>query len=134
MKELREGFTSIYRIKNKFLFFTQSILIYILWFLTFYVLFLSYPPTQNLSIETAAFTFGLAAMAFLLPIQAGMGAWHFVIIQCLLLFGVGVDDGKAFALIAHSATNHIYIIAGIIALIVLPIVNNKKKNSFLART
>jgi nitrate/nitrite transporter NarK len=93
------------------------------------VLFLAYSPTQNLSIETAVFTFGIAAIAFLLPIQAGMGAWHFVVIQCLLLFGVGVDDGKVFALIAHSATNHIYLIVGIIALALLPIVNYKKSKS-----
>jgi uncharacterized protein (TIRG00374 family) len=43
-EELREGFTSIYHIKNKFLYFIQSILIYGIWFLTFYVLFLAYPP------------------------------------------------------------------------------------------
>jgi uncharacterized protein (TIRG00374 family) len=129
MEELREGVTSIYHIKNKFLFFTQSIIIYGIWFLTFYVLFLAYPPTQQLSVETAAFTFGLAAMAFLLPIQAGMGAWHFVVIQCLLLFGVEATDGKVFALMAHSATNHVYLITGIIALVLLPIVNYKKSKS-----
>ena len=129
MEELREGFTSIYHIKNKFLYFIQSIFIYGIWFLTFYVLFLAYPPTQHLGFTAAAFTFGLAAMAFLLPIQAGMGAWHFVIIQCLMLFGVGVDDGKAFALIAHSATNHIYLITGIIAFVLLPMVNKKENKS-----
>ncbi|MCK4663149.1 MAG: flippase-like domain-containing protein [Bacteroidales bacterium] len=127
-QELREGFTSIYYIKNKFLYLIQSILIYGIWLFMLYVLFLAYPPTQNLSIETAVFTFGIAAIAFLLPIQAGMGAWHFVVIQCLLLFGVGVDDGKVFALIAHSVTNHVYLITGIIALALLPIVNYKKVN------
>ena len=129
MEELCEGFTSIYHLKNKSLYFTQSIFIYGIWFLTFYVLFLAYPPTQNLSIETAVFTFGIAAIAFLLPIQAGMGAWHFVVIQCLLLFGVEANDAKVFALMAHSATNHIYLIAGIIALVLLPIVNYKKSKS-----
>ena len=126
-EELREGFTSICHIKNKFLYFIQSILIYGIWFLTFYVLFLAYPPTQYLSLETAAITFGFAALAFLLPIQAGMGAWHFVAIQCLLLFGVEANDAQVFALMAHSATNHIYLILGIITLTLLPIVNYKKR-------
>lgn len=129
VKELCEDFASIYHLKNKFLYFTQSILICGIWFLVFYVLFLAYPPTQQLSFEAAAFTFGLASLAFLLPIQAGMGAWHFVVIQSLLLFGVGADDGKVFALIAHSATNHVYLIMGIIALVMLPIVNYKKSKS-----
>ena len=93
------------------------------------MLFLAYPPTQHLSFETAAITFGFAGLAFLLPIQAGMGAWHFVVIQCLLLFGVEANDGKVFALMAHSATNHVYLIIGIIALALLPIVNYKKSKS-----
>jgi len=128
-EELREGFTSIYHIKNKFLYLTQSILIYGIWLLMLYVLFLAYPPTQHLGFTVAAFTFGLATLAFLLPVQAGMGAWHFVVIQCLLLFGVEADVGKVFSLMAHSATNHVYFITGIIALVLLPIVNNKKIKS-----
>jgi hypothetical protein len=89
-----------------------------------YVLFLAYPPTQHLSFKAAAFTFGLATLAFLLPIQAGMGAWHFVVIQCLILFGVESGVGKIFALMAHSATNHIYLITGTIAFALLPISNS----------
>ena len=125
MEELREGFTSIYYLKNKPLYFVQSFIIYGLWFLTLYVLFFAYPATQLLSAETAAITFGLASIAFLLPIQGGMGAWHFVVIQCLLLFGVKVNNGQVFALMAHSATNHVYLIIGLIAFVLLPIVNNK---------
>ncbi len=127
-QELREGFTSIYHIKNKFLYLTQSILIYSIWLLMLYVLFLAYPPTQYLSFKAAVFTFGLATLAFLLPVQAGMGAWHFVVIQCLLLFGLETDVGKVFSLMAHSATNHVYLITGIIALVLLPIVNKKSKS------
>ena len=127
-KELHEGFTSIYHIKNKFLYLTQSFLIYGIWLLMLYVLFLA-SPTHHLSFKAAVFTFGLATLAFLLPIQAGMGAWHFVVIQCLLLFGVEADVGKVFSLMAHSATNHVYLITGIIALALLPIVNYKKSKS-----
>ena len=126
-EELGEGFTSIYQIKNKLLYVTQSFLIYGICLLMLYVLFFAYPPTQHLSFEKAAFTFGLATLAFLLPIQAGMGAWHFVVIQCLLLFRVDAEAGKVFSLMAHSATNHVYLITGIIALALLPIVNNKKE-------
>ena len=129
LNELREGFTSIYHLKNKSLFFILSFFIYGMWFFTSYVLFLAYPPTQHLGIETAAITFGIASIAFLLPIQAGMGAWHFVVIQCLLLFGVDAEAGKAFSLMAHSATNHIYLITGIVALVLLPIINNKQPHN-----
>lgn len=126
-KDLKEGFTSIYRIKNKALYFFQSILIYAIWLSMLYVLFLAYPPTEDLSFKAAALTFGLATLAFLLPIQAGMGAWHFVVIQCLIIFGIEADVGKIFALMAHSATNHIYLITGLFAFVLLPISNAKIK-------
>lgn len=125
-QDLNEGFTSIYHIKNKALYLTQSVLIYGIWLIMLYVLFFAYPPTQHLDFKSAALTFGLATLAFLLPIQAGMGAWHFVVVQCLLIFGIEVDIGKVFSLIAHSATNHIYLITGTIVFALLPIVNSKR--------
>jgi hypothetical protein len=125
-KEIKEGFWSLYHIKNKPLFFAQSILIYVLWLLMLYVLLFALPATANLGFEAAIFTFGLATMAFLLPIQAGMGAWHFLVIQSLLLFSIDVETGRAFALMAHTATNLIWLPIGAIAFALLPIINNSK--------
>jgi uncharacterized protein (TIRG00374 family) len=122
-----EGFSTIKRIKQKTKYILMSIAIYAIWLLMLYVLFFAYPATQALPFKVAAFTFGLATMAFLLPIQSGMGAWHFVVIQCLLLFGVDVESGEAFSLVAHAATNLIYIPMGLIAFALLPLVNTKNK-------
>lgn len=128
-EELMEGFKSILHIKNKLLYFTESILIYAVWLIMLYVLFFAYPATEELSFKAAAFTFGLATLAFLIPIQAGMGAWHFVVVQCLLLFGVAEESGKAFALVAHSVTNHVYLFTGLFAFVLLPLFNGQKQKS-----
>ncbi|MFW5644703.1 MAG: lysylphosphatidylglycerol synthase transmembrane domain-containing protein [Bacteroidota bacterium] len=125
--EVSEGFRSLSRVKNKTLFFSLSFLIYGLWLMMLYVLFFAYPPTNHLSFESAAFTFGLATLAFLLPIQAGIGAWHFVVIQCLLLFGIEAESGKAFSLVAHAVTNLAYIPLGAIAIVLLFLLNGRKR-------
>lgn len=117
--DIREGFTSLARIKNKTLYFSLSITIYITSFFMFYVLFFAFPATAELSFSAAIFTFGIATSAFLLPIQAGLGAWHFLVIQALLLYGIEVESGKAFALIAHAATNLVNLPFGAIALTIL---------------
>lgn len=122
-----EGFRSLSGVKNKTLFFVLSLLIYALWLLMLYVLFFAYPPVEHLSFKAAAFTFGLATLAFLLPIQSGIGAWHFVVIQCLLLFGIDTETGKAFSLVAHAATNLVYIPLGLITFVLLFLVNRSKK-------
>jgi len=130
IKDIREGFSSFKSIDRKFLFFTLSIIVYAIWFVMFYVLFFAYSQTENLSFKEAAFTFGLATMAFLLPIQSGVGAWHFVVIHCLLLIGVDIEAGKAFSLVAHAATNLVYIPIGLIIVLLMQILN---RNNFFRK-
>lgn len=117
--DAKEGFRSLLHVRNKLLYFSLSVTIYVTSFLMFYVLFFALPATAELSFSAAVFTFGVATSAFLLPIQAGIGAWHFLVIQCLLLFGIDSETGKAFSLIAHAATNLVNIPLGAIALGIL---------------
>jgi len=125
-RNIGTGFSSLLLIKQKGLYLFESILIYVLWLLMLYVLFFAYPATKALSFQAAVFTFGLATLAFLIPVQAGIGAWHFVVIQCLLLFGVDANNGKVFAIVAHAATNLIYLIAGAMSFALIPIINKTK--------
>lgn len=124
--DVREGFTSLRHVKNKTLYFSLSIAIYITSFFMFYLLFFALPATSGLSFSAAVFTFGVATLAFLLPIQAGLGAWHFLVIQCLLLFGIDSETGKAFSLIAHAATNLVNLPLGAIAFGILALQRNRK--------
>lgn len=124
--DVKEGFRSLLHIRNKFLYFSLSVTIYVTSFFMFYVLFFTLPSTAELSFSAALFTFGVATFAFLLPIQAGIGAWHFLVIQCLLLFGIDSETGKAFSLIAHAATNLVNIPLGAIAFGILAFKRNYK--------
>jgi len=123
--DVKEGFKSLLYVRNKLLYFSLSVTFYVTSFFMFYFLFYALPATAALSFSAAAFTFGVATLAFLLPIQAGIGAWHFLVIQCLLLFGIDSDTGKAFSLIAHAATNLVNIPLGSIALGILAIKRNR---------
>ncbi len=125
-REIKEGFTSLYKLKGKLWYILLSISIYVLWLLMFYVLIFAYPPMKDLSFTAAAFTFGVATSAFLLPIQSGMGAWHFLAIQSLMLFGIGHDTAAVFALMAHAVTNLVHLPLGAIAFAVLPFVNKSR--------
>jgi uncharacterized protein (TIRG00374 family) len=126
-RDVHEGFSTLKKLDRKPAYFLESIFLYLLWLMMLYVLFFAYPSTQGLSFRAAIFTFGLSTFAFLLPIQAGMGAWHFVVIQCLLLFGVDMESGKAFSIVAHAAANLIYLVFGLIAFVLLPLLNHTNK-------
>ncbi|MEE4197798.1 MAG: lysylphosphatidylglycerol synthase transmembrane domain-containing protein [Bacteroidales bacterium] len=118
-----EGLKTIASIKGKGVYIFQTFLIYFFWLMMLYVMFFAYGPTRELTLGNAAFTFAISTFAFLLPIQGGIGAWHYVVIQCLLLFGIGSQDGMVFALLAHTFTNLVYLVLGAIALVILPLVN-----------
>ncbi len=124
--EFAEGFRVLSRIDRVPLFFILSFAVYLIWFGMSYVMFFAYDPTSHLSFGAAAFTFSVATFAFVLPIQAGMGAWHFMVIQALLLFGIDKETGMVFALVAHTFTNLIYLVFGLFGFALLPILNKNK--------
>lgn len=124
--ELREGIKSIILIERKWTYLFQTALIFLVWLLMFYGLFFSYAPTHDMSFSTAIFTFTVGTLGFLLPIQAGIGIWHFLVTESLYLFGLDRDSGRMFALIAHTFINMVYLIYGTIGFIILPLINNHK--------
>lgn len=71
----------------------------------------------------------MGALGIIAPVQGGIGAWHFMTIQALVFYlGVAIEpEAKAFALVVHSVqTIVVYIGCGLLAYILLPIVNKRK--------
>lgn len=126
-RELKEGIKSILMLENRWYFIGHTLFIFLMWLMMLYVIFLAYPPTNHLTIWIAMFTFMMSGLAMLAPVQAGIGAWHFMVIESLVLFGIERSNGQTFALIAHSTTSLIYLLLGGIALILLPVFNPVKK-------
>jgi uncharacterized protein (TIRG00374 family) len=122
--EFIEGVAVIGHLTDKTKYFIYTFLILTLWFLMLYVMFFAYPPTDRLSFMAAVLTYTFGTLAYLLPIQAGIGTWHFIVINCLFFYGIDKESGMIFALIAHSFTTLIFLILGPIALALLPLVNN----------
>ncbi|MCU0473425.1 MAG: flippase-like domain-containing protein [Bacteroidales bacterium] len=124
-EEFIEGILVIIHMKGRLKYIILTLLIFLLWVLMYYVVFLAYPPTDKLSFRVAVLTYAFGTLAYLLPIQAGIGAWHFIIISCLYFYGIDKETGMIFALVAHTFTNLIFLVFGPIALALLPIINGK---------
>jgi hypothetical protein len=119
-----DGIMVIKQMKEKPRFIIYTLLIFFFWIMMLFAVFFAYPPTNKLSFNVAVLTFAFGNLAYLLPIQAGIGAWHFIVINCLFFFGIDKESGMIFALIAHTFTNLIFLIFGPIAMALLPFVNN----------
>ncbi len=123
---IKNGLQSILLIRNVWLYLAHTAVIFIAWLLMLYVIFFAYAPTSNMTFGAAIFAYTVGTLAYFLPIQAGIGVWHFLIIQSLFFFGLEKEAGMMYALIAHTFTNLVYLIFGGVGFLVLPFVNQKE--------
>lgn len=121
----KEGFISIRSIKRKGWFFFHSFFIWFLYYIMLYVVFFAFDFTRDLSPIAGLTTFVLASFGMIAPVQGGIGAWHFMAIEALSLYGVATENGVIFAFVAHTSTTAMIILLGIISLLVLPFINRR---------
>jgi uncharacterized protein (TIRG00374 family) len=114
-----DGVKSIIHMKNKWLFIGHTAFIFLMWLIMLYVVFFAYEPTKNLSLRAGMVVFLMGGLGMLAPIQGGIGPWHFMVVETLILYGIQREHGLIFALVAHTTTNLIYILFGGVALLIL---------------
>jgi len=118
-----EGFRSILKMKKVGAFIFHSFFIWFLYYVMLYCVFFSFGFTSHLTALAGLTVFVLGSFGMVAPVQGGIGAWHFMVIEGLFLYGVDKADGKVFALLAHGSTTIMLIVLGLISLLVLPFVN-----------
>lgn len=125
LHEFGAGIKSILAMKRYKAYIIHTVFIWTMYFLMLYFYFFSLEFTRHLNIEAALTTFTMTSFSMVAPVQGGIGAWHFMAEQSLLLYGIESANGKLFALLAHSSTNIFVLILGAVCLIILPMVNRK---------
>jgi glycosyltransferase 2 family protein len=122
---LKEGFISIKSIDKKGWFIFHSIAIWVMYYLMLYSVFFAFDFTANLGPVAALTTFVLASFGMVAPVQGGIGAWHFMAIEALALYGVANENAVIFAFVAHASMTVMIILLGIISLLILPFINRR---------
>ena len=123
LQNFKEGFISIRSIKRKGWFYFHSVFIWSMYYLMLYSVFFAFDFTSNLGPIAGLTIFVLASFGMVAPVQGGIGAWHFMAIEGLALYGVAHENGVIFAFVAHTSMTGMVIIIGLISLLVLPFIN-----------
>ncbi len=126
LMNLKEGFISVRSVNKKGWFIFHSVAIWILYYLMLYSVFFAFDFTSRLGPIAGLTTFVLASFGMVAPVQGGIGAWHFMAMEALALYGVSKDNGVIFAFVAHGSMTAMIIIIGIISVLVLPFINRRK--------
>lgn len=121
----KEGFISIRSIKRKGWFWFHSVFIWFCYYLMLYAVFFAFDFTRDLNPIAGLTTFVFASFGMVAPVQGGIGAWHFMAIEALALYGVAYENGVIFAFVAHSSSTVMIILVGLISMMILPFINRR---------
>ncbi len=120
-----EGMKSLVNVKNKWLFFFYTSAIWTLYLLMAYVVFFSIPDSSGLGLDA-----GLAILVFgtigIMVVQGGIGIYPAIVAETLVLYGVASIQGYALGWLIWTSQNVTIVLVGIISLILLPVLNNRK--------
>ncbi len=122
----KEGFISIRSIKRKGWFWFHSVFIWFCYYMMLYVTFFAFDFTSHLNPISGLTTFVFASFGMVAPVQGGIGAWHFMAIEALSLYGVQYENGVIFAFVAHTSMTLMIIVLGIISMIALSFINRRE--------
>lgn len=127
VKGLIKGFFSAFRMKNKWLFLSYTLLLWGTYWLTSITTIYAFPSVSGLNVIDALFLMIVGGLGWTVPVQGGLGAYHLIISLALLaVYGIAQTTGVVFATISHESQALVMIICGTASIINMSL---NKKNS-----
>lgn len=131
LKGFWEGLKSLGKVKNPFMFVVYTVLIWTMYYLMSYVCFYSLDLTSNPGFYSV-FSVLVMGTIGIMVVQGGIGIYPVFVAETLTQYKIGIINDKGlnitgFALgwLIWGAQTFIIILAGIVSLILFPILNTK---------
>ena len=120
------GLKTITNLKRKWEFIFHTVFIWVNYALMTWVVVFALKSTSHLTFGNSIFILVIGGIAMSAPVQSGLGAFHYFVSQGLLIvYGIPVEDGLAYALLTHESQ---LIFVAIIGAISFFIIFRKEKN------
>lgn len=120
LKGMLQGFVSIWYLKNKGLFLLHTLFIWLTYFLMTYLWFHAFDATSHLAMGAGLTMMVVGSLGRLVPVQGGgMGAYHLLFQQGMLIYGIGETYGLLLALVIHGFQSVYYLVVGSVSTIIL---------------
>ena len=104
--------------KHKWLFFIYTALLWGSFYATSYFTIEAFPALGGLGWKDALFLMVVGSFGWVIPVQGGIGAFHFIIaLAASEVYAVSWNDGVVFATISHESQALSMILCGVISLI-----------------
>lgn len=74
--------------ERKFWFVFYTLFIWFCYFMQLYVCIFAFPGMEDLTVSAVLLLYVLGSLGMLLPVQGGIGPWHFAVIAGLSYYGI----------------------------------------------
>ena len=68
-------------------------------------------------------------IGFVVPVQGGIGAYHYIVRETMMVYGLSEEQGLSFATLCHGAQIGGIIVFGALCFVLLPVFNRKKSEA-----
>ncbi len=121
---LKEGLTSIFKMKKKWAFIFHTFFIWAMYIAMFWA---TIPAVDELKIPFGGILIGFIAGGFsIAATNGGLGLYPVAVASALTLFGVDEVTGNAFGWIMWTAQTVMIVVFGAVSFLILPIFNKVK--------
>lgn len=127
IKGIKNGLMSISKIDKRNMFVFYSVMIWVMYYLSTYLCFFALEPTSHLGLGAALAALFFGSIGMTIPVQGGIGTYHYMVALGLTAYSISKSDGLAYATIIHSSQALIILVVGAISLIFLMLVSSKKQ-------
>lgn len=128
VKGLVQGLLSAFRMKHKRLFFLYTLAIWGTYWLTSYTTIQAFSSVAHLTGTDALFLMIVGGLGWVVPVQGGLGAYHFIVSLALAkVYGIAQTTGVIFATISHESQALAMIMCGTISIISMSLASKNLK-------
>jgi uncharacterized protein (TIRG00374 family) len=123
---LVDGLKSVFKMNRKFHFIGYTIAIWTCYLLNTYLVMIALPATASLTVADASLLLVLGSLGWVVPVPGGFGTFHALVAWGLMLYGLSFETGLMFATLSHETQLLVMVFFGLIALISVSVMKNKK--------
>lgn len=135
VKGILEGLKTVMKLERKWEFLFHTLFIWVNYALMTWVVVFALPGiTDSLTIIDGIFLLVAGSMGMIVPVQAGIGAFHWIISRALhFVYGLDLSEGLVFATLQHESQTLLILVLGSISMFFI-FRKNKSKDKLEKQT
>ncbi|MEA3317675.1 MAG: lysylphosphatidylglycerol synthase transmembrane domain-containing protein, partial [Bacteroidota bacterium] len=112
MQGVKDGIKTVSKMRNRKVFILHTLFIWLMYFLMTWVIVFSLEATSNLGPIDGLFLLVVGGIGMTMPVQGGIGAFHWITALALTLYNIPRTKGLVYATICHESQTLFIILLG----------------------